>query len=258
MAEGKGKRISKRGGDMTNDRAKEVLKAWNLNHSDEFTVHEFDEAFRMAIKALEQQPCDDAISRDDALKALDYDIKSFEFKSGVGRHMNEIANLLNTIYEIQSDNIKALPSVQSKPIECEDAISREQAIDAVADLFEMSEYPHPYPQGKPIRLREIKEKLKQLPPVQPKPKTGHWISCSERLPEICEKDCHGNITFSKTVLTTQIYGNGFVYVGNDQYTTNNGGWLSEVPFDNPDERCKVIAWMPLPEPYKPQESEDEE
>ena len=58
--------------------------------------------------------CEDTISRGDALKALDYDIKSFEFKSGVGRHMNEIANLLNTIYEIQSDNIKALPSVQPK------------------------------------------------------------------------------------------------------------------------------------------------
>lgn len=66
-------------------------------------------------KALEQEPCEDCISRVDALKALDYDIKSFEFKSGVGRHMNEIASLLNTIYEIQSDNIKALPPVQPKP-----------------------------------------------------------------------------------------------------------------------------------------------
>ena len=62
---------------------------------------------------------------------------------------------------------------------CEDAISREEAIDAVADLFEMSEYLHPYPQGKPIRLRDIKEKLKQLPSVQPKIKTEHWIPVSE-------------------------------------------------------------------------------
>ena len=61
-----------------------------------------------------QVGCEDAISRADALKALDYDIKSFEFKSGVSKHMNEIANLLNTIYEIQSDNIKALPPVQPK------------------------------------------------------------------------------------------------------------------------------------------------
>ena len=85
-----------------------------------------------------------------------------------------------------------------------------------------------------------------------------WIPCSERLPEICEKDCRGNITFSEAVLSTQIYGDGYAYVGIDQYTTNNGGgWLMEVPFDNPEECCKVIAWMPLPEPYKA-ESEDKE
>jgi hypothetical protein len=78
-----------------------------------------------------------------------------------------------------------------------------------------------------------------------------WIPVRERLPEICEEDCHGNITFSKTVLTTQIYGDGYVHVGIDKYTTNNGGgWLMEVPFDNPEECCEVIAWMPLPQAYR--------
>jgi hypothetical protein len=57
-------------------------------------------------------------------------------------------------------------TIEEEP--CEDAISREEAIGAVANLFEMSEYPHPYSQGKPIRLKDIKEKLKHLPPVQPK------------------------------------------------------------------------------------------
>ena len=54
---------------------------------------------------------EDCISRDSAIKALGYDIKYFEFKSGVSKHMDDIANLLNTIYEIQVNNIKALPSV---------------------------------------------------------------------------------------------------------------------------------------------------
>ena len=41
---------------MTRERAIEVLKAWNLNWSDEFTANEFEQAFAMAIKALEQEP----------------------------------------------------------------------------------------------------------------------------------------------------------------------------------------------------------
>jgi hypothetical protein len=41
---------------MTRERAIEVLKAWDLNCSDEFTTNEFEQAFAMAIKALEQEP----------------------------------------------------------------------------------------------------------------------------------------------------------------------------------------------------------
>ena len=58
----------------------------------------------------------DCISRDSAIKALDYDIKCFEFKPGVSKHMDDIAKLLNTIYETQVNNIKTLPSVPQEPI----------------------------------------------------------------------------------------------------------------------------------------------
>lgn len=40
---------------MTRERAIEVLKAWNLNWYDEFTVNEFEQAFAMAISALENK-----------------------------------------------------------------------------------------------------------------------------------------------------------------------------------------------------------
>lgn len=122
---------------------------------------------------IERLTCEDAISRDDALKALNYDIKSFEFKSGVGKHMNEIAKLLNTIYEIQSNNIKALP------------------------------------------------------PVQPKPKTGHWIPVSERLPEYGEEV----LAYHEDDEEYQIN-----WVTDDK----TGEWFHENP----------TAWMPLPEKYK--------
>lgn len=80
----------------------------SLNY-EQGNMGEQKEWLRMAIKALE--PCEDCISRDSAIKAMDYDIKSFEFKSGVSRYMDDIAKLLNTIYEIQVNNIKSLPPV---------------------------------------------------------------------------------------------------------------------------------------------------
>ena len=39
---------------MTRERAIEVLKAWDLNWSDEFTANEFEQAFAMAISALSE------------------------------------------------------------------------------------------------------------------------------------------------------------------------------------------------------------
>lgn len=76
-----------------------------------------------------------------------------------------------------------------------------------------------------------------------------WIFCRERLPEICEEDCSGNITFSNYVLTYSLFEDGSDWIGIDKYTTNGGGcWLSEVPFEDPAERSIVIAWMPLPAP----------
>ena len=40
---------------MTDERAVEVLQAWDLNQIDEFTPQEFEEAFRKAIKALKER-----------------------------------------------------------------------------------------------------------------------------------------------------------------------------------------------------------
>ena len=94
---------------MTREEAIKKLKIIREDYWDEY--NDPMPALDMAIKALEQEPCEDCISRDSAIKAMDYDIKSFEFKSGVSRYMDDIAKLLNTIYEIQVNNIKALPSV---------------------------------------------------------------------------------------------------------------------------------------------------
>ena len=53
-------------------------------------------------------------------------------------------------------------SKEQKP--CEDAISRQAAINSIWDGTNMDIY-----------TREVKEELEALPPVTPQPKTGHWI-----------------------------------------------------------------------------------
>lgn len=63
----------------------------------------------------------------------------------------------------------------------------------------------------------------------------NWISVSERLPE----------EYKSVLLSTNF---GDVLVG---FLTSSKQWLSEyVGYPYPE--YKVLAWMPLPEPYKEQ------
>ena len=94
-------------------------------------------------------------------------------------------------------------------------------------------------------LKMILDKIQKAPTIEPR----KWIPCSERLPVICEYDVNGQKTFSCRVLSTQAYGNGLVFVGSDRYTSDRG-WLSEVLDENGAPESKVIAWMPLPDPWK--------
>lgn len=67
-----------------------------------------------------------------------------------------------------------------------------------------------------------------------------WIPVTERLPEIGE-----------LVLVCYMYGDGYKDQTMD-FRAEDGNWWLDIAFDDPDpaECCKVIAWMPLPEPWK--------
>lgn len=132
---------------------------------------------------VSQEPCD-TISRDAVLDLLDKD-----------RHE----------YTIQK--VKALPSVQSKPIDCDDAISRAELYKAI-DSWDKFGYTET---GCFVRLtKEFDEKyvgyvhledvitaIQGMPSVQPSRK-GHWIDYSDEgyveCP-FCEHatNCEGNI-----------------------------------------------------------------
>ena len=93
--------------------------------------------------------------------------------------------------------------------------------------------------------RQLAEWLKEL--KQLREQTG-WIPCNERLPEedtnvLCWYEYFRYGNYNKMY---QTYGVGTYF---DRF-----GWAGDIT----GEKARVIAWMPLPEPYEPQESEVEE
>ena len=106
-----------------------------------------------------------------------------------------------------------------------DLIDRQAAIDALeeyADRLQMVDWKeNPGVPYKAYALNWCINTIRDLPSAQPEPR---WTPCSERLPEALEE-----------VLVTSKH--GYVYT-------------SRIVHGEFEYGGEVIAWMPLPEPYK--------
>ena len=83
-----------------------MMRAYNIDSSESILMT----ALNTAIEALEQEPCEDAISREDAIGALEYQLE-ITSDNGFEKYKPEIKQILNTIYDVQKKQIQALPSV---------------------------------------------------------------------------------------------------------------------------------------------------
>ena len=95
-------------------------------------------------------------------------------------------------------------------------------------------------------LREFADKFRQgmIELVQKQPKVGEWIPCSERLP----KDNKESEYYESVIVTLD---NGRVADG--CYRNADKEWWVDAPDGehySENMTGHVIAWMPLPEPYK--------
>lgn len=201
---------------MTRQEAVERLK------SIKSLVDKYDDvvALREAVKALEQELCEDANANQHNSNVL----------NDVGQHKNALE---------------------------EDAISRQAAIDAVAFgityatgvNMETGEVSYPFAESN-HELRKAIHRICELPLVTPKQR---WIPVSERLPEEYGEYL---ITWTTSQSKRPLIGisEGEITSEYDhEYNRFKFEWLLEDYVKNyPD--VKVLAWMPLPKPFEPQES----
>ncbi len=120
----------------------------------------------------------------------------------------------------------------------DDYISRQQAVDAFnTNLNELVVGGEENAKAVENYLSGVFDRLNSLPPTQPEP---HWIPVTERLPEDVEEG---------QKYPTVIYSTNSGEVAAGWYEILTRTWWRESISDDVI-KDKVIAWMPLPEPFK--------
>lgn len=93
--------------------------------------------------------------------------------------------------------------------------------------------------------RQVSEWLEELKEYRQQPKTGHWIPVSERLPEE-----NGQYLITVKYKPEEDYEN--IYAEHGEWA--DGRW-DMFCFGHCGEVEGIVAWMPLPEPYKAESEE---
>jgi len=137
----------------------------------------------------------------------------------------------------------------------DDLISRQAVIDRINKQREHLQ-PDIYPQDEigDAAYRICAEFIARLPSAQSEQR---WIPCSERLPEedvevlitYRYKEGEGDTSLADIDITTY----GQMYFGGNK-VGNHKHWRQ--PFEYFESNYEVVAWMPLPEPYKDGEHDE--
>ena len=143
--------------------------------------------------------------------------------------------IIQGLYRGDSRAIKeAIKTLEKEP--CEDAISKSDVFEILGNLMSI-----PYDFDRQINEKDVSESMDEirvLPSVTPTRKKEEWISCDEKLPK--PNELVDNVR--EYYLIQDEYGDMHVA----SYLRN--GWISIDSFYTLED--DVIAWMPLPEPYK--------
>ena len=162
---------------MTREEAINLLSQF-VKDGDGFLSDNTIEAFKMAIKALEQEPCVDAISREDAIDILLNEMECVQRASDEECNRDcakcDLLRDTNKILQAYRIAIRALEHPEENVVAivpCGDAISRQK----VLDVINLNWY----------YRKNCIEAIENLPSVNPQQKTGYWILTSDDDYEYC-------------------------------------------------------------------------
>ena len=234
-----------------------------LGESDakEFDEH-MNEILDLATKALEQEPIIDV--------NVPHKIAEFlsDWDGDENAKMEISVDDMREIAFVYTKKARIERQLKEKALEqepCEDAISREDLISRMKSVRS-----HYYKNGKidgyknlptemKIRIDEVDYLIGQIedaPPVTPQSKAGHWIPVKFRpltdeeqkeYPDYCYMaDCPMPDDGEEILVSTK-YGR----VEKDECGFDDGYYLDS----GYDWQTDIVAWMPLPKPYEPEESE---
>lgn len=201
---------------------------------------DLNNALNMAIKALEQQPCDDCVSRADARHLI---AESFR--------KNLLGITFNKMFETLYKGIDELPPVTPTMSSSDDCIARQPLIDnwnCCADML-MGEGDSAI----------VMDWIFDAPPVTP---TRRWIPVSESLPK-------ENGLYQCTVILNDLPRTMELFYKNGKWLDNRRINMFDTydiyGYGNTKEKHKlsyqelisefewnqvIIAWQPLPRPYE--------
>lgn len=150
----------------------------------------------------------------------------------------------------------------------DDLISREELLKAIKtwdrfgvddtnSLFHLDNLSLPHYVAY-IHYDDVIKCIKGMPSV--KPQEPEWIPVSERLPE--EKEWIGTKNFGTTI-SDEVYVtletlDGERFCDHIRFQNGKLSVSKRAKIDAISKGARVIAWMPLPKPYEPQERSDRE